>query len=103
VPRGGLGAASSRPKCQMGIGRPQPGGSGERRTVEPGALNSGWGAGFPIWASGLASTSGFSAVRRHIWEAGPNGAMRHIFRAARAGGKFIKNCMGIKCYKRGFR
>jgi hypothetical protein len=41
-------------------------------------------------------------VRRCGGEAGPNGAMRHIFRVARAGETFINNCMGIKCYQRGF-
>jgi hypothetical protein len=40
-----------------------------------GALSSGFGvqgAEFPIWASGFASTSGFSAARRCGGEVGPN-------------------------------
>ena len=84
----------------MGTGRPQAGGGGGG-----GARGSNfwiWGTGFPIWASGLASTSGFSAVRRHDGEVGPNGTMRRIFRAVRAREIFINNYMSVKCYKRGF-
>ena len=39
----------------------------------PGALSSGFGVrGSGFWASGLASTSGFSAARRCGGEVGPN-------------------------------
>jgi hypothetical protein len=41
-------------------------------------------------------------VRRCGGEAGPNGATRHVFRVVRAGETLVNNCMGVKCYQRGF-
>jgi hypothetical protein len=70
----------------IGIGRPQPGGGGGGGAQGP---------NFYIWGTG---TSGFSAVRRYIREAGPNCAMRHIFIAAGAREILINNYVGMKWY-----
>jgi hypothetical protein len=83
----------------MGMGRPQVGGGGGGGAWGPKFWI--WVTGSPIWASGLASTSGFSTARRYGGgEVGPNGTMRHIFRVVRARGKFINNYVSIKCYQR---